>query len=74
MPANHTTPFRGERHECKSLDTSGNAEGGGRSLSLPTLVPAAALGRGGAAPASEKVRVGVIGCGGRAGLIPEATA
>ena len=45
---------------------------GAAAMALPSLVPAAVLGRGGVAPASQQVRVGVIGCGGRAtGLIPE---
>jgi len=39
---------------------------------LPALVPGHALGLDGAAPASETVRVGVIGCGGRSRLITEA--
>jgi len=43
----------------------------GAAITLPTLVPASALGLQGAAPASEQVKVGVIGCGGRAGLIRE---
>jgi predicted dehydrogenase len=35
-------------------------------MSLPAIVPGRVLGLDGAAPASETVRVGVIGCGGRA--------
>jgi len=42
------------------------------ALSLPALVPARILGLEAAAPPSETVRVGVIGCGGRAGVIGEA--
>jgi hypothetical protein len=38
---------------------------GAAAMALPTLVPATALGRDGAAAAGETVRVGVIGCGGR---------
>ena len=41
-------------------------------MALPTLVPATVLGRDGAAAASETVRVGVIGCGGRSRVIGEA--
>ncbi len=41
------------------------------ALALPTLVPAHVLGRAAAAP-SETVRIGVIGCGGRAHVIREA--
>ncbi|MCA9237332.1 MAG: Gfo/Idh/MocA family oxidoreductase [Planctomycetales bacterium] len=45
---------------------------GAAALALPTFVPGAALGLNGAAPPSETVRVGLIGCGGRSrGLIPE---
>jgi predicted dehydrogenase len=44
---------------------------GAAALALPTFVPAAVLGREGAAPPSETVRVGVIGCGGRARMIRE---
>ena len=40
------------------------------AFSLPVLVPGRILGREGKAPPSETVRIGVIGCGGRAsGLI-----
>jgi predicted dehydrogenase len=42
---------------------------GAAALALPTLAPAHVLGRQGAAAASETVRVGVIGCGGRSRLI-----
>jgi len=41
------------------------------AVGLPAMVPASALGLDGQAPAGETVRVGVIGCGGRAGLIRE---
>ncbi|MHB8972033.1 MAG: Gfo/Idh/MocA family protein [Pirellulaceae bacterium] len=44
---------------------------GTAALAFPTLVSARALGRDGKAPASETVRVGVIGCGGRSRLITE---
>ena len=33
------------------------------ALSFPTVVPARVLGRGGIAPPSERIRVGLIGCG-----------
>jgi predicted dehydrogenase len=36
----------------------------GSAVSLPQIVPAPALGLGGQAPASEKIGVGLIGCGG----------
>ena len=42
------------------------------AMSLPALVPGRALGLDGAAAPSERVRVGVIGCGGRSRLIKEA--
>ncbi len=42
------------------------------AMAAPTLVPGRVLGLDGAAPASETVNVGVIGCGGRARLIREA--
>jgi predicted dehydrogenase len=45
---------------------------GAAAVAVPALVPAHALGLGGAAPASETVNVGVIGCGGRARVIREA--
>jgi predicted dehydrogenase len=45
---------------------------GAAGMTLPALVPAAVLGLDDTAPASETVRVGVIGCGGRARLISEA--
>ncbi len=38
----------------------------GAALATPYLVPSAALGLDGSTPPSETVRVGVIGCGGRA--------
>jgi len=41
------------------------------ALAVPALVSAHALGLDGSAPASETVRVGVIGCGGRSRLIRE---
>ena len=41
------------------------------TLALPVVAPAAVLGRDGAAPPSETVRVGVIGCGGRARMVRE---
>ncbi|MBM4088586.1 MAG: Gfo/Idh/MocA family oxidoreductase [Planctomycetes bacterium] len=41
------------------------------ALAAPTLVPGRVLGLNGTAPPSETVRVGVIGCGGRARLIAE---
>jgi len=44
---------------------------GAAALTLPALVPGRVLGLAGAAPASETVNVGVIGCGGRARLIRE---
>jgi len=44
---------------------------GAAALALPALVPGRVLGLEGDAPASETVRVGVIGCGGRARLIRE---
>ena len=44
---------------------------GAAALALPPLVPARVLGLNGSAPASETVRVGVIGCGGRSRLIRE---
>ena len=44
---------------------------GAAAMALPALVPGHVLGLQGSAPASENVRVGVIGCGGRAGLIRE---
>ncbi len=43
----------------------------GAALAAPYLVPSAALGLDGGAPPSETVRVGVIGCGGRARFIRE---
>jgi hypothetical protein len=45
---------------------------GAAAMALPAMVPARALGLQGAAPASETVNVGVIGCGGRARVIGEA--
>jgi predicted dehydrogenase len=45
------------------------AAAGAAAITLPALAPARALGRDGAAPASETVRVGIIGCGGRARAI-----
>jgi len=43
----------------------------GAALGLPALVPGRVLGLEGSAPASESLRIGVIGCGGRANLIGE---
>ncbi len=43
----------------------------GAALAIPYLVPSAALGLDGGVPPSETVRVGVIGCGGRARFIRE---
>jgi len=42
------------------------------ALAAPYFIPARVLGIGGATPPSETVRVGVIGCGGRARVIREA--
>jgi predicted dehydrogenase len=39
------------------------------AVSLPALVPGRVLGLEAAAPASQTVRVGIIGCGGRAGSV-----
>ena len=44
---------------------------GAAAMALPALVPGRVLGLDGAAPPSETVRVGVIGCGGRAHLVRE---
>ncbi len=44
------------------------------AASLPVFIPARVLGRDGGTPASETVRVGVIGCGGRAGIANETRA
>lgn len=44
---------------------------GAASIALPYLIPSSVLGRESTAPASETVRVGVIGCGGRSRLIRE---
>jgi len=44
---------------------------GAAAMAIPTLLPGHVLGLEGAAAASETVRVGVIGCGGRAHLIRE---
>ncbi len=41
------------------------------AVTLPTLIPGVAFGADGKAPPSETVRVGVIGCGGRARVIRE---
>ena len=43
----------------------------GAALATPYFVPAAVLGRDGNAPPSETVRIGVVGCGGRARFIRE---
>ena len=51
------------RHQVARRDI---LKAGAAALALPTLLPARLLGAAGAAP-SETVRVGVIGCGGRAG-------
>ncbi len=45
---------------------------GAAALAAPYFIPARVLGLEDATPPSETVRVGVIGCGGRAGLITEA--
>ncbi len=44
---------------------------GGAALAIPIFLPSRVLGRDGAAPPSETVRVGVIGCGGRSRVISE---
>ncbi|MCO6044452.1 Gfo/Idh/MocA family oxidoreductase [Aeoliella sp. ICT_H6.2] len=44
---------------------------GATAIALPTIVPASVLGRDATAPPSETVRVGVIGCGGRARMISQ---
>lgn len=44
---------------------------GAAALAVPAVVPGRALGLEGAAPPSETVRVGVIGCGGRSRVIRE---
>jgi predicted dehydrogenase len=45
---------------------------GASALAIPTFIPAGVLGRAHGASANETVRVGVIGCGGRARVIKEA--
>lgn len=45
---------------------------GAAAIAAPTVLPANVLGRDGATPPSETVRVGLIGCGGRAPLVMEA--
>jgi len=42
------------------------------AAAIPAFIPGSALGLDGGSPASETVRVGVIGCGGRSRLIREA--
>lgn len=44
---------------------------GAAALTLPAMIPGHVLGQDGSSPASETVRVGVIGCGGRSRLIRE---
>jgi predicted dehydrogenase len=45
---------------------------GAVAIGVPAFVPGSVLGLAGVAPASETVRVGMIGCGGRAvGMFPE---
>lgn len=44
---------------------------GSSAVTLPIFIPSSVLGRSGDAPPSETVRVGVIGCGGRARMINE---
>ena len=44
---------------------------GAAAFTLPALVPGSVLGLADTAPASETVKVGVIGCGGRANMIGE---
>ncbi len=43
----------------------------GAALATPYLIPSAALGFDGGTPPSETVRVGIVGCGGRARFIRE---
>ena len=45
---------------------------GAAAAAIPAFIPASALGLDGGTPASETVRVGVIGCGGRSRVIGEA--
>ena len=45
---------------------------GAAAAAIPAFIPGSALGLDGGSPASETVRVGVIGCGGRSRLIREA--
>lgn len=47
-------------------------QAGVAAFAVPTFVPGSVLGRENSAPPSETVRVGVIGCGGRASLIRDA--
>jgi len=51
------------RHYCTRREM---LKASAAAMALPALVPARVLGSPGAAPASETVNVGVIGCGGRA--------
>ncbi len=59
------------QHSCR-LTRRDAIKTSAAALALPALVPASVLGLANAAPASETVRVGVIGCGGRARFISEA--
>jgi hypothetical protein len=44
---------------------------GGIAVGFPSIIPAHALGRNGSTPPSEKVNVGLIGCGSRSGYAVE---
>lgn len=57
-------------HEAQWTRRQALAAGAG--ILAPCFLPARILGRDGAAPPSETVRVGVIGCGGRSRMIREA--
>ncbi len=62
MHTRQNTPDMARRHFLKtSLGTIS-------ALGFPTIIPATALGRGGKAAPSERVTVGMIGCGGRGRL------
>ncbi len=60
-----------KRSALKSLTRRDVLRLSGAALTTPSLVPSAALGLDGGTPPSETVRVGIVGCGGRARFIRE---
>jgi predicted dehydrogenase len=58
--------MRGVRREVSRRHFLATAAAAASGLAMPSVIPASALGRGRVAPPSERIRLGLIGCGNHA--------